>query len=176
MRKITINFSNKVYITIVSLILVIILIFGVYAYGTSDPAVFGHSSGEIEGAIPSGAVMAFNLNTCPGGWSPADGSGVSGDYPSLDLRGVFVRGMETFDGVSFNNRDEDRSGAGTLGTYQDDEFEEHRHQLDKTAGGVETVSGELSDYRGGYSPIYTSYEGGTETRPKNVALIYCVRD
>lgn len=45
------------------------------------------TSAEGNGGItPAGAVMAFNLTTCPAGWSAADGTG-----GRLDLRGEFVR-------------------------------------------------------------------------------------
>ncbi|MDQ1343498.1 MAG: hypothetical protein QG650_217 [Patescibacteria group bacterium] len=46
----------------------------------------------LSSATPAGAVMAFNLTTCPTGWAPADGTG-----SRPDLRGQFIRGMNTFD-------------------------------------------------------------------------------
>ena len=39
-------------------------------------------------SIPKGAIMAFNLASCPTDWSPADGN--SG---RPDLRGYFIRGL-----------------------------------------------------------------------------------
>lgn len=39
------------------------------------------------GIVPTGAIMAFNLITCPSGWSEADG--ING---RPDLRGEFIRG------------------------------------------------------------------------------------
>ena len=36
--------------------------------------------------VPPGAVMAFNLTSCPNGWSEADGNG-----GRPNLRGQFVR-------------------------------------------------------------------------------------
>jgi hypothetical protein len=48
MKKIVINLSNKLYFALLLIIFLSLLGVGVYAYGTFDPAVFGHSSGEIE--------------------------------------------------------------------------------------------------------------------------------
>ena len=38
---------------------------------------------------PSRAVMAFDLATCPTGWSPANGTA-----GAPDLRGEFIRGLD----------------------------------------------------------------------------------
>lgn len=40
--------------------------------------------------VPPGAVMAFNLTSCPTGWSAANGSG-----GTPDLRGEFIRGLDS---------------------------------------------------------------------------------
>ena len=47
------------------------------------------TTGSLSGGLPAGAVMAFNLTSCPSGWVAADCSG--GGSP--DLRGAFVRGI-----------------------------------------------------------------------------------
>lgn len=46
----------------------------------------------LQYTVPPGAVMAFNLASCPTGWSAADGGG-SPARP--DLRGEFVRGLDS---------------------------------------------------------------------------------
>jgi hypothetical protein len=46
------------------------------------------------GSSPSGAIIAFNLASCPTGWSAADGGG-----GRPDLRGEFVRGLDSGRGV-----------------------------------------------------------------------------
>lgn len=58
------------------------------------------------GLVPAGAVEAFNLGSCPSGWIASDGT--SG---TVDMRGYFVRGLDTGGGV-----DPGRS-LGTLQTY-----------------------------------------------------------
>ena len=70
--------------------------------------------------VPSGAIMAFNLATCPAGWSAADGTN-----STPDLRGVFVRGI----GGDANGRD----SARTLADYQTDAFQGHALQFTDNA-------------------------------------------
>ena len=72
MKRVNINLSNRILYSLITIGILILLGIGVFAYGTSNPPVFGHSAGEIDGlpaAIPPGAVMAFNLASCPSGWS-----------------------------------------------------------------------------------------------------------
>ena len=70
-KQIQINLSNKLYYIILTLGALIILSLGVYAYNSpiNDPSIMGHSANEIEGGVSSGAVMYFNLASCPLGWS-----------------------------------------------------------------------------------------------------------
>ena len=64
--SININFNNRFTYTFIVAIVVVIAAVSVFAYGTSNPVVFGHSAGEIG---LSGAVMFFNSITCPTGWT-----------------------------------------------------------------------------------------------------------
>ena len=72
--------------------------------------------------VPSGAIMAFNLSSCPTGWKAADGGN-----STPDLRGTFVRGI----GGSANGRD----SARTLADYQLDAFQGHWHKMSNDNGG-----------------------------------------
>jgi hypothetical protein len=47
-RNFQINFSNKIFYTILLISIVILLGVGVYAYGTSNPSSFGHSIDELD--------------------------------------------------------------------------------------------------------------------------------
>jgi hypothetical protein len=70
MSLINIKFSNKVFYTLIAMIVVVLIGIGVIAYGTSDPAVFGHSAGEIEGTVPSGfCIFSDSQSSCPSGWT-----------------------------------------------------------------------------------------------------------
>lgn len=139
----------------------------VYAYGTNDPSVMGHSAGELEiefsgDGVPSGAVMAFYSTDCPDGWVLANGSA-----GTPDLRGSFVRGMYG----SENGRDVSRS----LGSYQADGFAAHSHSVigyQANPGVGELATGSSANTAQSKS---TGSAGGSETRPKNVALTYCMK-
>jgi len=57
---IKINFSNRLLYTFIVLGILVLVAVGVYAYGTSNPSTFGHSTGEIDFSggftIPSGDI------------------------------------------------------------------------------------------------------------------------
>ena len=135
-------------------------------------------------AAPTGAIMAFYLSECPNGWTAADGTG-----STPDLRGAFVRGLNSFDGgLTSNPRDPQDTGARSLGHYQTDAFQGHRHATVGYGSGGHPVQrqtgGKLaSDEDTGTDPVLDPINGShgvirvsTETRPGNVALIYCMRE
>lgn len=150
-----------------------------------------------------GMVTPFPCNTPPSGWLEAKGQLVSRtSYPNLwnfannsnnifadgsqdkgqfstgdgsttfrlpDMRGYFVRGFD--DGASIDS-------GRTLGSSQADTLASHYHgivvgQLNHLGGGTNYVpyQGNSSDDGG----LTTTSTGGTETRPKNVALMYCIK-
>lgn len=136
-------------------------------------------------------IVAFNSNTCPDGWLPADWSA---NVWWLDLRWVFIRWANNF-GSWANNRDEDRanSGSGVL-TYQEDAIRNitWRVNIIDTRIWIHSWAFVPDDeisyiYNNGvrqewYSPYLkfdASYAPGvkvwTDNRPKNIALIYCVK-
>ncbi len=119
---------------------------------------------------PSGAVLPFNLATCPSGWIPSDGTN-----GTVDMRNRFVRGLDA---------------GRTLGSFQDDAFQGHGHQVtaqsngpgggNGTYMGVSTGPGaaRLDDRVLGVVSTYAGNPFGTarvadETRPDNIALLYC---
>jgi microcystin-dependent protein len=140
--------------------------------------------------LPAGAVQAFAMNSAPAGWLAADGSNVSrSTYASLfsaigttygagdgsttfalpDLRGYFVRGSGT---------NSDGTAAGTFGTKQADELESHQHAFVEQGA----IANSQFSTRGGtgMDGAYdisrsTAFTGGTETRPKNIAMLYCIK-
>lgn len=134
--------------------------------------------------VKAGTVSHFAASAAPAGWLKANGATVSrATYAALfsaigttygagdgsttfavpDLRGEFVRSLDDGRGVD--------SGRG-IGTAQTDDFKSHTHYN----GISETGSG---GGRGGYgSYVYSTTvaaTGGTETRPRNVAMLACIK-
>jgi microcystin-dependent protein len=137
---------------------------------------------------PPGAVMAFAMSTVPTGWLECNGAAVSrSTYAPLfgaigttwgsgngsttfnvpDLRGEFIRGWDHSKGTD--------SGR-TLGSYQEGQNAAHTHtvahsKLSGVSAGVNIC--------GGSSPTTdtttTSSSGGTEARPRNWSLMYCIK-
>jgi hypothetical protein len=124
--------------------------------------------------VPTGAVMAFYRSTPPTGWLECNGQSAAA-YPNLvaigvittpDLRGFFVRGWD-------NSRGVDPGRA--LGTAQEDAFEAHVHGYFAAQGISSGPSPAFVGGNFGNSVPSTTSVGGTETRPKNIALMYCIK-
>jgi microcystin-dependent protein len=139
--------------------------------------------------LPAGAVQAFAMNSAPAGWLAADGAAVSrSTYAALfaaisttygagdgsttfalpDLRGYFVRGSGT---------NSDGTVSGTFGAKQADELRAHTHthNLGTQTGTQSGGSFTSQAYTNTGVAASTSSTGGTETRPANIALLYCVK-
>lgn len=138
--------------------------------------------------LPVGVPVPWPLATPPSGWLLCNGSSfTAAQYPQLavaypamatpDLRGLFIRGAD-------NGRGYD-PGRG-LGTEQLDEFKSHRHRPDQTVPGNTFIANYTEQGHGSNANIqtggsnysgcaYTEYVGGSETRPRNMALNYIVR-
>ncbi|NBV54547.1 MAG: hypothetical protein EBR79_02410, partial [Proteobacteria bacterium] len=112
--------------------------------------------------IPAGTISAFASTTCPTGWS---------EYTAA--RGRFLRGID-------NGAGNDPSGTRSPGNTQADAYQAHTHNF---AGGSNAI-GTGTVAPGGQSgnaflfdaaAIMASGTGNTstETRPKNVAVIFC---
>ena len=130
--------------------------------------------------VPTGTISAFGGSTAPTGYLECNGQSTSG-YAALaavvganvpDLRGEFIRGWDNSRGVD--------SGR-TLGSTQTDDFGSHFHTLNATSR-IGTGSG--SQWPAGWSrhdtgttgdTKNTNSQGGTETRPRNVALMYIIK-
>lgn len=149
------------------------------------------TSNTFNGGMPSGAVQAFAMSTAPNGWLKCNGQAVSrttyaalfaaigtiygsGDGSTTfnlpDLRGEFVRGWDDSRGVDTGR---------TIGSTQTDELKSHNHFIDlittDEAGFVSEArfsrsSSSLANY-----DVYTDNTGGTETRPRNIAMNYCIK-
>lgn len=80
-----------------------------------------------------------------------------------DTRGEFVRGLDNSRGID---------AGRILGSYQDDMLKAHVHTYfkDNTGGGSASAGGSGAGGEGD-----TRETGGTETRPRNIAMIYIIK-
>lgn len=94
--------------------------------------------------------------------------GVGNDITTFnlpDLRGEFVRGFDNGRGVDIDR---------TIGSFQEDEFKEHIHQL--SGSGHTSGNGSRVSYLGlNAGRMNTTIAGGSETRPRNIAMMYCIK-
>ncbi|MEK2645993.1 hypothetical protein [Bdellovibrio sp. BCCA] len=113
-------------------------------------------------SIPTGAVMAFDLTSCPSGWT---------EYTAA--RGRFLRGID-------NGAGNDPSGTRAPGSVQVDDFKSHTHSpngyfVSGTSGADGDLDGstQVTGYDKSTITGVLSSTGGAETRPKNVAVLFC---
>lgn len=153
-------------------------------------------AGSLFGAVPAGTVIHVAMNTAPSGYLKANGAAVSRTtYAALfaaigttfgvgngsttfnlpDLRGEFIRGWD--DGRSIDT-------GRAFGSSQLDQLQGHQHSRQgfgygssaTTANGggsgaATVVSGPPNTVDGANGTPRT----GPETRPRNVALLACIK-
>jgi hypothetical protein len=110
--------------------------------------------------VPPGAVVAFDSTSCPEGWAPY--------RPAY---GKFIRGIDR------SGRRIDPDGQRAPGDPQGDAFRRHSHSYERFSSridGGQSVRWDNNDAILEAKP--TQIVGGDETRPKNVALLYCRRN
>lgn len=122
----------------------------------------------------SGEIQAFNLATCPAEWS---------EYTAA--RGRVLRGIDSTGSI-------DPDGTRTAGSTQEDAVQDHTHHITSQSAGTNNVvaftetnpdntyaSGGNTGSRGDAYFYVGGVKTGrisTETRSKNVAVLYCVKD
>ena len=147
-------------------------------------------------SVPTGAVFHFAASTPPTGYLKANGDtvpngsgtvqGISANFTALyailgstygaagrlpDLRGEFVRGWADDRAVDTGR---------TFGSSQADVFKSHTHASNIDAPGAD-IAFSSSGGTAGRGVAYTrttsnvGLEGGTETRPRNIALLACIK-
>ena len=148
------------------------------------------STAFVQAAVGVGNVSLFATATPPTGWLKANGAAVNrATYAALftaigttfgagdgsttfnvpDLRGEFVRGWDDGRGLDTGR---------VFGSAQLDQFENHTHY--STASGWVGNGGNASGGAGvayGLAGANSAASGkyGAETRPRNVALLYCIK-
>ncbi|MDT0502727.1 phage tail protein, partial [Halomonas sp. PAR7] len=154
-----------------------------------------YSKAEADQKAPAGMVAHFARQTAPSGWLKANGAAVSrAAYATLfsaigttfgngdgfntfnlpDLRGEFLRGWDDGRGVD---------GGRGFGSWQADELRSHNHSLygnDRgTNSGQKLAPGlyrdDAEDYVGAADERTIRHTGGNETRPRNRALLACIK-
>lgn len=141
-------------------------------------------------ALPVGTMVAFPVNKVAPGFLEIDGSVKSiaafpdlaaflgtafnlgnegaGNFRLPESRGEFLRGWDHGRGVD---------PGRAIGTYQTDDFKSHTHLLGpnsaiNTPGGGTFWNGGVN---GTSSTGPTAATGGTETRPRNLAVMWCIK-
>ncbi|WP_343561757.1 phage tail protein [Kiloniella sp. b19] len=162
------------------------------AIGIDPRAYVGGLVGSAAAVLaPVGSLSWHAGQTAPEGWLACEGQAVSRtDYAGLfavigtvygsgdgsttfnlpDLRGEFVRGWDNGRGVD---------AGRAFGSAQADELKEHDHRI-----GLERINASQAQPGSGIgvgadnergTEVLTTLTGGSETRPRNVALLPIIR-
>ena len=170
--------------------------------GNASTALQAVPKQQLDALLPAGAVAHFAMSSAPSGWLKADGSAVSrttyatlfaaigttfgaGDGTTTfnlpDLRAEFIRGLDDGRGVD---------SARALGSAQSDEIKLHSHPYRSGTASVSSPNGTGGLQREGSNATnYSAYTGtpsattgqqiggtgGAETRPRNIALLACIK-
>jgi phage-related tail fiber protein len=165
---------------------------------SSSPATILDSSGAFL-SLPPGTLIFHCGENAPAGFLKANGANISRNvYSALfatlgttfgvgdgsttfsvpDMRGEFPRGWDDARGID--------SGRG-FGTAQTDAFQNHKHRLDSQEGTPTTAlantnigsgtgtSGQNYDTGGALELSSGSPRTAAETRPRNIALLACIK-
>lgn len=150
--------------------------------GTSTP----------EDLIPIGSVMYYASDAIPTGYLECNGSAISiasysnlnavigtkfnngseaaGTFRLPDLRGEFIRGWDNGRGVD---------AGRTFASNQADAFKSHTHDFywgQNSGTSLNTAGNSVLGYNyHGITGTHIGNTGGTETRPRNVALTPCIK-
>lgn len=165
--------------------------------GAADSVLKTDGSGNLSfgtlGGVPAGAVFYFAANSAPSGYLEADGAAISrttyaalfavvgttfgtGDGSTTfnlpDLRGEFLRGWDNGKGTD--------SGR-TFGSFQDHQLQLHSHTEQfgvassaQDQAGSGTADNDINS-TGQTSTSGTTGNFGSETRPRNIALLPCIK-
>lgn len=150
-------------------------------------------------SVPAGSVITYAGSTAPAGWLKCNGAAISrSTYSALfavvgstygagngtstfnvpDLRGEFVRGWDDARGVD---------ATRAIGTAQGENYISHVHSyhtayiIGSGSAGFDGTAITGNSVQGSYQVAnaipaqYTNASGGNETRPRNVALLYCIK-
>ncbi|MDE4732156.1 phage tail protein [Providencia rettgeri] len=136
------------------------------------------SGSDVLSDYPVGAPIPWPQATAPAGFLVCNGQSFNKTtYPLLakayptgvlpDLRGEFIRGVDYGRGIDANR---------TVLSAQGDAFRAHNHSvIGEDSGSGTAYFGRGNGNRRAISKDAMNLEGGTETRPRNIAFLYIVR-
>lgn len=136
--------------------------------------------------VPIGMILPYWGDVAPAGYLPCFGQVInSTSFPDLveflnpgnatatlpDLRGEFIRGWDSGRGIDLGR---------AIKTAQADEYRSHNHGINTAAGAITTKLAYNNTTGGAGESVEaaatTTYNrGGAETRPRNVAALYCIK-
>lgn len=163
----------------------------VQATGAGMPVVWE----QAQELMPSGSIIYLARNTAPTGWLKANGAAISRTtYASLfsaigttfgagdgsttfnlpDLRGEFIRGWDNDRGVDMSR---------VFGSAQEDLLKNHKHTIRggdyfAARAGFDAAIDWYSQISNANDASYYGMDvsgGGAETRPRNIALLACIK-
>lgn len=140
---------------------------------------------STKAASPPGKIAPFAQSAVPAGWLACNGASVAtATYPALfaaigytyggagasfslpDLRGEFLRGADGGRGVD---------AGRVLGSWQEGQMPYHTHSISSSpAGGNDGFEG-AANSGASQSGGAGGTENGSENRPRNVAVLYCIK-
>ena len=154
---------------------------------------------SLNNGVPTGMIAPFAMPTVPVNWLACNGQAVSrttyaalfavigtmygqGDGSTTfnlpDYRGYFLRGWDNgagrdTDAASRTNRG-DGTGGDNIGSKQEDAFKSHNHTYQKYNNLLAGMSGQGAGWA--FKSTQNSGDtGGSETRPKNISVQYCIK-
>lgn len=133
---------------------------------------------KVDTLVPPGAIMAFNLASCPTGWIAADGT--SG---TPDLRGEFIRWLDNGRWVDSGRTLASSQLATRVFFNEVDDAWRAGRQVDMFDWVWVNYDGsvELAVTRASYPSltpawnVSNSRSYGIRVRPRNVAFLYCIK-
>lgn len=135
----------------------------------------GYVDATAAAATLPGAIVMWGASTAPSGWLECNGQSTAG-YANLiaiygtnvpDLRGEFVRGWDHGKGVN--------PGRG-IRSFENQDIQPHTHSYTITNGVTgQNQGGEYSGTEPSSQGSQTGSVGTTETRPRNIALMFIVK-
>lgn len=147
--------------------------------------------------MPVGTVIQGYYRQAPSGYLKLDGSSVSKEtysrlYQHLQDESLYGEGLPFYDDpvspsthfilqdvrADFLRNWDDGRGVDSgraLGSWQEDEFKSHRHEMGSMLGQHGGGFAPAGNFGSGGAIYRSSYVGGDETRPRNVALLACIK-